>query len=330
MRTLLIFLCSWCCLSTCFATRALYGPGAGNRIVWVAPYSTEVFDARLEKVIVNVNLIPKDQVEERISYVTEQFLESPYLLGALGEGPIGMFDQGPLYRTDAFDCLTFVSTVVALVSSNNIDDFKKRINKIRYRDGVPNYARRNHFVSLDWNRNNQRLGAVQDVTAKVVGDPASVKFAEAFINKKKWYKKKQASHLRLQTKPDKRYRDWLLDQFHGTSHKVNNENSRIAYLPLTLLFDDVDNPVQEVWDRIPSGSIVEIVRPNWNLIHEIGTRLNVSHLGFVVRTPQGLMYREASAVHGKVVDVPLIKYLRSAKHVKDIAGINIQQVQVEW
>ena len=79
-----------------------------------------------------------------------------------------------------------------------------------------------------------------------------------------------------------------------------------------------------LFSQIPDSTIVEIVRPNWNLEKLIGTNLHVSHLGFVVHTEQGVMYREASSVKAKVVDIPLIDYLQAYINSSTIKGINLQ------
>jgi hypothetical protein len=99
----------------------------------------------------------KSDVVLRAEVFSAQFLGKPYLLGALGEGITAPYDQFPLYRTDAFDCETFVDTVLALTFSNGFNQFKQCINEIRYREGKPSYISRNHFAELDWNQNNQPI-----------------------------------------------------------------------------------------------------------------------------------------------------------------------------
>ncbi len=95
--------------------------------------------------------IPLSNITARITYISKQFLGKPYALGALGEGSQGYFDQAPLYRTDAFDCETYVDTVLALAFADNLSTFKQYIQKIRYRDGHIAFVDRNHFTCLDWN-----------------------------------------------------------------------------------------------------------------------------------------------------------------------------------
>ena len=65
---------------------------------------------------------------QSIDLTSAYFINTPYKLGPLGEGPEGLFDQDPLYSFDVFDCTTFVETVMALHYSKNMDEFKKNIS----------------------------------------------------------------------------------------------------------------------------------------------------------------------------------------------------------
>src|SRR3990167_10192377 len=88
---------------------------------------------------------------ERLDIISAQFLDFPYLPGALGEGEQAYYDQSPLYRTESFDCETFVDTVLALALANTFDVFEENLRKIRYWRGVVRFTTRNHFTALDWN-----------------------------------------------------------------------------------------------------------------------------------------------------------------------------------
>ena len=101
---------------------------------------------------------------ERIKFFAQAFLGKPYELGALGEGLHGNFDQYPLYRSDAFDCETYVETILALALSQDTDSFQSMLNHIRYDQAKITYITRNHFTSLDWNPHNQQQGLIQDIT----------------------------------------------------------------------------------------------------------------------------------------------------------------------
>ena len=67
----------------------------------------------------------------------------------------------------------------------------------------------------------------------------------------------------------------LLNQLHQLASTVKSDRSELPYLPLTELFHR-DQPREDLFDQIPHGCLVEIVRPNWNLRDKIGTNANRS------------------------------------------------------
>lgn len=95
------------------------------------------------------------------------------------------------------------------------------------------------------------------------------------------------------------------------------------------MFDKHGDPNHYLFAQIPDGAIIEIIRPNWGLTKEMGTHLNVSHLGFAFWKNDQLIFRHASATDGQVVDVPLISYLKAALNSPTIKGINVQVVATE-
>jgi hypothetical protein len=100
--------------------------------------------------------------------------------------------------------------------------------------------------------------------------------------------------------------------------------AKLPYIPLTALFQSNGQANQALFDQIPDGAIIEIVRPNWSLKDKIGTNLDVSHLGFAFRHDGQLWFRNASSQFHRVVDEPLISYLDKARSSPTIKGINIQ------
>jgi hypothetical protein len=263
----------------------------------------------------------------RIDAISAQFLGQPYLLGALGEGTQGDYDQWPLYRTDAFDCETYVDTVLALALANNPHEFKQCVNKVRYNNGQVDFVKRNHFTCLDWNKNNQRQGFVKDITTMILDQnkKSVVKFARAFIDKPSWYSHMTLNAIRLNS-GDETERLKRLESLRQAGAHLPKATSIIPYLPLTALFDQTGKANQYLFKQIPNAAIIEIIRPNWDLSQEIGTHLNVSHLGFAIWKKNTLYFREASSSYGKVVDVSLIDYLRDTLKSPTIKGINVQVV----
>lgn len=102
------------------------------------------------------------------------FLGAQYINSPLGEEVAP--DSDPLIRFDAFDCTTFVETVMA---NGDIET----LNQIRYKDGKIGFLNRNHFIESDWLANNS--DRVQNVSA----DYAQTKIRRVIIDKRSWFKK---------------------------------------------------------------------------------------------------------------------------------------------
>ncbi|OGV44104.1 MAG: hypothetical protein A3F46_10550 [Legionellales bacterium RIFCSPHIGHO2_12_FULL_42_9] len=266
---------------------------------------------------------------ERLDTISAQFVGLPYQLGALGEGPNARYDQSPLYRIDSFDCETFVDTVLAIALSNNWEGFKQCIRKVRYWQGHAQFTARNHFTDLDWNKNNQQQGYLSDITLnfKDSTNQAVALIATATIDKPSWYGHLTSANIKLRHPNAFEQKKRLLElQQQGSQLPISK--SSIAYIPLTALFFRNGQPNNALFAQIPNAAIIEIIRPNWDLQSQIGTCLNVSHLGFVFWKNGKLIFRQASTVYHKVVDVSLIDYLHEALSSPTIKGINVQKVLI--
>lgn len=111
---------------------------------------------------------------ERDATIGEKYLGKPYILDPLGEEK--MPDTDPLIRFDAFDCTTFVETVLA-------DGDVQKLNKIRYKDGKVHFMSRNHFIETEWLPNNSDI--VENVSAKY----GKTAFRKITINRAEWMKR---------------------------------------------------------------------------------------------------------------------------------------------
>lgn len=278
----------------------------------------------IEQIYVTPNL--PTTLPERIHYFSHLFLNKPYALTALGEGPQGQFDQAPLYRFDAFDCQTYVETVLALALSNSAPQFKQCINHFRYANGKVDYIQRHHFTSPDWNAFNQEQGFLQDITDQIINQHHQhiSRYAATTIDQANWYQHFDPSKIRLciATQDLNQQR---LNQLRQLGKALPNKKSHIAYIPIQALTSK-DKHSQYLLDQIPSGAIIEIVRPNWDLTKLIGTHLNVSHIGFAIREKGILYFYQASSLENKVYKIPLEDYLISMLAQPTIQGINIQVV----
>lgn len=231
-------------------------------------------------------------VAKRIDQFSSSHLGKPYIASPLGEG-VG-YDKDPLYRFDVFDCTTFVETVLAQAISLNKEEFIQNLNLIRYKNGKVSFLNRNHMTSTDWIHNNQKAGYVTDITRELFMDQYDVSITA--IDKAAW------AH-----------------RVHKMNLKESMTVSELDYLP-------IDSALAHpgLIKRIASGSIINIVRPNWQLKEKIGTNLDVSHQGFAILKQNGVIYfRHASQKTKTVTEEPLLQYLNRIAKDKSIGGINV-------
>lgn len=102
---------------------------------------------------------------EKIIFIAEKFLGTPYRGGTLDVNP----DEVLVTRIDSLDCTTFVETVLALYlvsekECTRYEDYCSALKFIRYRDGIiDGYHSRLHYIS-DWIHNNDMKGLMSEVT----------------------------------------------------------------------------------------------------------------------------------------------------------------------
>ncbi|HVV68988.1 MAG TPA: N-acetylmuramoyl-L-alanine amidase-like domain-containing protein [Gammaproteobacteria bacterium] len=294
----------------------------------IPAYEQSQYDQEIQQLFQSISTKKTSDIKAKLAAYSAYFLGKPYLFDAAGEGENSRYNQNPLYRTDAFDCVTYVNTIVSLAESNNLAQFQRNIKNINYRNGKPAFINRNHFMETDWNLNNAHKGYVRDITASFVdnqGKPISVS-QEIRIDKPNWFLSMNVSQLKLLQPLSPSAIQQRLRELQSFSRYFSPQNSQLVYLPMTRLFDAQQQPVDSIFNQIPSGSIIEIVNPRAKLENQIGTPLYISHIGLAIRTPNGLMFREASSYLHRVADVPLAHYLLVYLHMNNYTGINIQEV----
>ncbi len=242
---------------------------------------------------------------QRVEAVSELFLGVPYKLGSLGEGPDGEFDRDPLIRFDAFDCTTFVETVMALSLDSDLESAMRTLQKIRYKDGQIGYAARNHFIELDWVPNNVRAGYLHDITADVAGRNA-VKVHKT-ISKRRWYLRKSRVSLEGGFTEDEK-KPLALKLQHLGSH-VPDQSATLTVLPLKALPLALAN--------IPSGTIANLVHVSQRYRETI-----VSHQVFLIKKSDGWYVRHAAS-DKTVEDDPIAILARYKDSRWPLVGLNL-------
>lgn len=255
---------------------------------------------------------------ERMETLSAMFKGAPYVDGNLGEGSMGKYDRDPLYRFDVFDCTTYVETVLAGAQSNSGSDFASNMQKIRYQDGQVSFVTRNHFASADWLPNNQWL--LTDITAEVGQEQTLT--ATTLIDKPAWYQ--MMSDSRLQGLPKDADRVTLLQTLHKEGERFKAQTVATPYVPLSAVYQG-DSINQALLDRIPNGSIISMVRPDYDVKKWIGTNLNITHQSIALRKDGKLFLRHASQLKKEVTDEDFIEYFGKYNASSSLKGFNVQQ-----
>ncbi len=311
---------------------------------------------------------------ERVDSASRSFLGIPYEDAPLGEGGADLYDHGPLYRFDVFDCTTYVETVLALAGSRKAEDFLKQLTRIRYQSEKPRFVSRNHFPCVDWIPHNTRRGVVKDITEKI-GAQWGIERATAAVHKKGWFEKLEVETIRSPGKTQEQ-REQLLAQLHREGSSFKAQTPSVPFIPIAKFITRTEVAQEEIQRRlleekelahakqeaaqrqpqaeddlekaihdalidlrlrylikdaqvdpallaaIPNGTLMNVVRPGWKIP---GTRMNISHQGFVIQKKEGAFFRHVSRTGGRAKDVPLANYLRLCLLIPAIKGINLLQ-----
>lgn len=121
----------------------------------------------LEKIISSARHI--DAPGERITAISRNFLDAPYVADTLIGGPKKM--EQLVIDPAGFDCFTLLDVVEALRRASDVNDFPEQLKQVRYRDGKVSYESRRHFFS-DWVAGDRAM--IGDVTSRVGQGEAQV------------------------------------------------------------------------------------------------------------------------------------------------------------
>jgi hypothetical protein len=216
---------------------------------------------------------------DRAVAATAPLLGRRYLLSALGEGLAP--DADPRFRLDAFDCVTFVETAIALGNAADLGEAARVLDEIRY-DGPPAFERRNHYVIPQWIPANLAHGWVEDVADAVAGGDA-VDVVER-LDDARWRRLARAGATLRSLPPSA----WPRGTF----------SARMVPIARVL----------PAADRIPDGTIAWVVRADRP---DHATR--VTHAGLVVVDARGgrnVRHATASVGTSRVIEEPLARFLR--------------------
>jgi len=97
---------------------------------------------------------------ERIEFLARHFIGTPYCDSPLNGGP--GIPETLVDRLDCFDCVTFIESVIALVTSESTSAFRLSLSRIRYDGNPPAWEHRLHYTS-HWLKSQERRGLLRTV-----------------------------------------------------------------------------------------------------------------------------------------------------------------------
>ena len=135
-------------LTACHAAKAPSAP---------APARSAAPDTALQAAVRVWKTLPPSDRQARLGAASLALLGRPYLLGPLGEGDTTLGEGKPRFRMDAFDCVTFLETSLALATAPTEDALLATMDSIRYDHGQVAWRHRNHFFEGEWLPRNARI-----------------------------------------------------------------------------------------------------------------------------------------------------------------------------
>jgi hypothetical protein len=196
-----------------------------------------------------------------------------YRLGPLGEGRGP--DPDPRFRLDAFDCVTFVETALALGAGVSEEEVRRALDDLRYGRAV-DLGDRDHEVLSQWIPRNLEKGWIRPISRELAG-AAAVEVASVY-DRERWARL-AARGQRLAGVPD---------------HLLPIGRFTAEVVPAAAL--------GAVEPRLPDGAVVWVVREE-----RLDQVTRVTHGGLVVVKGGRRFVRHASSTPGvmRVVEEPL-------------------------
>lgn len=281
----------------------------------VTPYNMNHFNRELASII--KQYANTSNPKQRLEHYCNSLLGRPYRRWCIGDGPHGLYNQKPMYRTDYFDCVTWVNTILALVNAHNIHEFVALYLRQQYR-GPCCFLNRNYFIESHWieaNIKDQRISHLNDQLAHQWQQPLQI--ASTTIDIPGWLHHHQANdiHLLQTTETNIQKRLLRLHAYAKLTQPISNELTYFSIKSLQQL-----QPKNFL--NLPP-LIAMIVRPNWDVRSLIGTHLNISHLGICLsKQDQSLSFYHASSDLKQVVETDFFKYIQFCKkNIPSVKGI---------
>ena len=228
--------------------------------------------------------------------ISKLFLGAPYRGGLLETKGA----EHLVINLREFDCVTFVETVVALAGCMSLQQkcfeaFRRRLRRIRYREGrLQGYPSRLHYF-CDWIYDNQSKGILRDVTAQIGGKPWRKALSFMTTHPDLYPPLRSAANLRT---------------MEAIERKISRRS--LFFIPKKVL--------RRLENRIREGDLIAVTTNTEGL--------DVQHVGFAARVKNRIHFLNASSTEGKVVlsGQTLYRYLMQGK---TRSGIMVARILAE-
>ena len=236
-----------------------------------------------------------DPFQEKLQQASRELLGRPYAFSPLGEGQTP--DSDPTLRLDAFDCATYVETVMAMALADEHSDLQTWLNRIRYQNAQVGFSQRRHLPDFQWLPQLQQLGLLHDVTRQI--GEGTVGQVEARISPTIWQQR--------------RWR--ILEDL--PPQAVPSRRIALPYLPLSQAAAKLARVQQTVL-----LSVVHAEHPQAPLL--------ISHQALLIPHPSGPRVRHArSGGDARVVEEPLTRFVARLRGERfwPVLGLNVAEIR---
>ena len=232
-------------------------------------------------------------------FFARQFIGRPYVAHTLEKDG----DERLVVNTRQLDCTTLVETVTALTlcayaGEQTFAAFRKRLQRMRYHDGViDRYPSRIHYFT-DWIVSNAKAGIVSEIQKP---NPPFSTLQTVSVN---YMSQHPQSYQALKAHPE------YVPEIRRMEQRITGMKFR--YIPKAKVRN-----TKVMREAIHDGDIIAITCKK--------AGLDIAHLGFAVWKKDGLHLLNASQLHKKVVEEPMTLYEYLQKHPSH-TGIRIIRI----
>lgn len=240
----------------------------------------------------------KEKPKSWMLWFGKKFIGVPYVGGTLDRAE----EEKLVINTSELDCTTFVEIVTALtrcMSGNgkrDFSDFCRQLQHVRYINGEIAYEKRQHYFTV-WISDNAGEGIVTDIQ----NNPPFTKVQHVSVN---WMTTHQQSYKMLKNNTKR------LQGIKALEEQISGKSYR--YIPKEQIVDS-----RLFRNTIHNGDILVMITNKKGL--------DTTHIGIASWHQDGLHMLNASSIHKKVIDEPMLLRTYMMKHPSQI-GIRVCRV----